>query len=216
VFNDRVLGRGQVTPEKGVSRPLKDFFYSLVRPHHYPSLMPQIGTVESYETPLGFHRFSCDFGEWAERAHNEPSDHYSPVPYYLYCRSIELALKAFLLARGLSKQDIASSRLGHSLMSLLTKAREHGLDSLVSVKPTWEQELARADDQYTKKDFEYFTVRFHLTHKPSPDILRELSRELRVSIRQACLDAADGPPPPHVATANAAFEAKRRRRKSAA
>ena len=34
IFNDRVLGRGQVTFEKDVSRPCRDFFYSLVRFQH--------------------------------------------------------------------------------------------------------------------------------------------------------------------------------------
>jgi hypothetical protein len=172
--------------------------------------------VESYETPLGFHRFACDFGSWGERAHDEASDHYSPVPYYLYCRSIELVLKAYLLARGLSKQEIASRRLGHGLMPLLAGARDHGLDALVQIESTWQRELARADDQYTKKDFEYFTVRFHVSDKPSLEALRQLSRALREATRQTCLDAADGPPAENVATANATFEAKRRRRNGAA
>jgi hypothetical protein len=176
--------------------------------------MPQVGTVESYETPLGFHRFACDFGAWAERSHDEASEHYSPVPYYLYCRSIELFLKAFLLAKGLSKQQVA--KLGHNLVALLVEARTQGLHSLVDVEPTWEKELARAGEQYTNKDFEYFTVRFHLDHKPALMTLRQLSRALQAGVKQVCVEAADGPPLPHVAAANAAFESKRRSRKGAA
>lgn len=178
--------------------------------------MPQVGMVESYETPLGFHRFADDFGEWAERSHDETPHHYSPVPYYLYCRSIELALKAFLLAKGLSKQQVASQRLGHSLASLLAQARTHGLHLLVCMEPTWEEEVARADKQYTNKDFEYFTVRFHLDRKPALTALRQFSHALRVGIRQVCVEAANGPPPANVASENAAFESKRRSRKGAA
>ena len=178
--------------------------------------MPTIGAIESYETPLGFHRFACEFGEWGRRAHEEHTDRFSPVPYYLYCRSIELALKAFLLAKGLSKPAIASSPLGHSLVSLHAKAQDLGLHSYVPIQPQWEQELRRADEQYTSKDFEYFTVRYHLTHKPALEDLHALSVALCAGVRSVCVEAADGPPSQEVAHANAAFEAKRRRRKSAA
>ena len=173
--------------------------------------MPQVGLVESYETPLGFYRFACEFRDWAERSHKETTDRYSPVPYYLYCRSIELALKAYLLAHGLSKREIAS----HSLLPLLAQARSLGLNSLINIEPTWETELARADDQYTKKDFEYFTVRFDVTHKPPLVTLRQLARALIGPIRQVCLDAAGKPPSEHVANENASFERKRRARKGA-
>lgn len=178
--------------------------------------MPQVGMVESYETPLGFHRFACDFGAWAERSHAEAADHYSPVPYYLYCRSIELSLKAFLLAKGHSKQQLASPKLGHSLVALLAAARASGLEQFARIESTWEQELACADDQYIKKDFEYFTVRFHLDHKPSLTVLRQLTHTLTSGVKQVCMEAANGPAPQHVAAANAAFEAKRRSPKRAA
>jgi hypothetical protein len=175
-----------------------------------------IQPVESYETPLGFHRFACDFGEWAERAHDHKTEFFSPVPYYLYCRSIELALKAFLLARGATKPEIASKKLGHNLLPLLAKAKELGLGSAIGVLPEWEHELEQADKLYADKAFEYFHVGTVLARRPSLDVLRQFSKALRAAVRQACLDAADGPPPPHVAEANAKFSRRRRRGKRAA
>ena len=178
--------------------------------------MASIGLVESYETRLGFHRFACDFAKWAERSHEEPEDPDSPVPYYLYCRSIELVLKAYLLSQGVSKPVIASARLGHSLTKLFSSALDLGLEGLVVVGPKWKTELALADERYSSKDFEYFTVRFHFDERPGLDSLRAISAALRAAIKKPCLDAASGPPSPEVAAKNAEFERKRRRKKSVA
>jgi hypothetical protein len=46
---------------------------------------------------------------------------YSPVPYFLYCRSLELVLKAYLLARGVSKGNL--NKFGHDLLKLVEEAR---------------------------------------------------------------------------------------------
>jgi hypothetical protein len=54
------------------------------------------------------------------------------VPYFLLSHSIELILKAFLLANGHDVADLASRKKGFSrnLLGLLAAARPHGLDRL--------------------------------------------------------------------------------------
>jgi len=48
-------------------------------------------------SPFGFFHYGKEFFD-AAKGFKHPA-HYSPVPYFLYCRSIELVLKAFLLGR---------------------------------------------------------------------------------------------------------------------
>jgi hypothetical protein len=71
-------------------------------------------------SPLGFHRYASEFLRAAQGF--KINDGFSPVPYYLICRSMELALKAFLLAKGLPKKKLKERNLGHDLEKVLNKA----------------------------------------------------------------------------------------------
>lgn len=153
----------------------------------------KVEPVVVYVTPIGFHQYASDFAAWANRAHADKSPNFSPVPYYLYCRSIELVLKAFLLAKGITKKQLKTRSLGHNLTALLTKARQLGLEDIVVVKSQWETELSRANDYYSKKDFEYFNVAFGYYGLPSLAVLQEFSGQLLNSLKRVCLDAADAP-----------------------
>ncbi len=153
----------------------------------------KIQTVVAYVTPIGFHQYASDFATWAERAHAHGSKFFSPVPYYLYCRSLELVLKAFLLAKGVSKKQLKARSLGHDLTALLTKAKKLGLEEIVTIKPRWDAELSKANEYYSKKDFEYFNVGFAYYGLPSLSVLQEFSDQLLQSLKRLCLDAADAP-----------------------
>lgn len=154
----------------------------------------KVNTVVVYETPIGFHNYASDFADWANRARIEKSKYFSPVPYYLYCRSIELVLKSFLLAKGMTKKQLKARKLGHDLIALLAKAREMGLEDIVVIGSDEEVELSKANEYYCKKDFEYFNVGFGYYSLPSLSILNELSERLLMSLKQICIDAADSPP----------------------
>lgn len=49
------------------------------------------------------------------------------VPYYLYTHCLELALKAFLRANGVSKKELASRKYGHDLVKLLDGCVSRGM-----------------------------------------------------------------------------------------
>ena len=154
----------------------------------------KVNTVVVYETPIGFHNYASDFAVWANRSRGEKTQFFSPVPYYLYCRSIELVIKAFLLAKGITKKQLKARKLGHDLTALLTEARKMGLEDIVVIDPEWEAELSKANDYYFKKDFEYFNVAFGYYSLPSLVVLNELSEVLLKSLKRVCIDAADSPP----------------------
>ncbi len=129
-------------------------------------------------SPLGFHRYASEFLRAANSF--KCGDSFSPVPYYLRCRVIELALKAFLLAKGFPKNDL-KEKLGHNLENALNSATELGLQSEVAIKSEEAEEIKKANVYYADKGFEYFQVTKAVTGYPElPDlkILADVSSRL--------------------------------------
>ena len=58
--------------------------------------------------PSMFHALAREF-VWAAESY-EMTDSFSPVHYFLYCRSVELSLKAFLLAKGVDISRLKSRK----------------------------------------------------------------------------------------------------------
>ena len=147
-----------------------------------------------YISPLGFHRYASEFLRAAQGF--KINDGFSPVPYYLICRSMELALKAFLLAKGFPKKKLKERNLGHDLKKVLNKAIPMGLDKIVSITPQHKEELRKANNYYASKGFEYFEVTKAATGYPNlPDlrVLSDFASLLVTKLKPLCLQATDGP-----------------------
>ncbi len=140
--------------------------------------------------PLGFHRYASEFLRAADSF--KCGDGFSPVPYYLRCRVIELALKAFLLAKRFSKNDL-KHKLRHNLENALNSATKHRLQSEVAIKPEEAEEIKKANVYYEDKGFEYFQVRKWAKGYPElPDlkILEDVSSRLVSGLKDVCMKAA--------------------------
>jgi hypothetical protein len=74
--------------------------------------------------------------------------------YYLVGHAIELALKAFLLGRGMSVSKLRSKTYGHS-SALLLKARRRRLGLVLKLKPSEVAAIRTLDECYSAKEFEY-------------------------------------------------------------
>lgn len=84
---------------------------------------------------------------------------FTPVPYYLFCRALELVLKAFLLTKGESL-DALKKRYGHDLVALWSRAKECGLLDVIDLRTSeFEADLVNANHYYKGKAFEYFDFR---------------------------------------------------------
>jgi hypothetical protein len=145
-------------------------------------------------SPLGFHRYASEFLKAAQGF--KINDGFSPVPYYLTCRSMELSLKAFLLAKGFPKKRLKEKNLGHDLEKILEKAISMGLDTFVSLLPQHKEELKKANKYYASKGFEYFEVIKAMTgYRNLPDIsvLTDVAALLVSKLEPVCLQATDGP-----------------------
>ncbi len=141
-------------------------------------------------SPLGFHGYASEFLRAANSF--KCGDNFSPVPYYLRCRVIELALKAFLLAKGFPKNDL-KKKLRHNLKKALNSATKYGLQSKVAIKPKEKEEIKKANVYYADKGFEYFQVTKAVRGYPKlPDlkILEDVSSRLVSGLKDVCMNAA--------------------------
>lgn len=143
-------------------------------------------------SPLGFHFYAAEFLKSANCV-SQISDGYSPVPYYLLSRSIELTLKAFLLAKGFPKQKLRKiGKNGHDLERTLKKAVLYGLHDIVVLSPSQIAELKKANTYYETKGFEYFyVINAARGYKNLPDltVLSEIASLLVSKLESVCLNA---------------------------
>jgi hypothetical protein len=159
-----------------------------------PAVLPPL-------TGLPFYVYAERFLEAAEAlppAQGFAAQGFSPVPYYLYCHSIELALKAFLSVQGVPEAEIRSKKLGHNLVRVAERAEALSLARVYTLSgPQWET-IRTADPYYGRKGFEYLDPRKALLgYKGLPDLesLRALARDLVRSMKRPSQLALHAPPP---------------------
>lgn len=160
-----------------------------------------VGTAHLFISPVGFLLYASQFLD-AARA-TERQKYFSPVPYYLYCRSIELSLKAFLLSKGVQRDNLKHRSLGHDLEKIWARACAFGIRDIVHVSLDQEACLKQANRYYRTKGFEYFEVSLAVRgYKglPALDVLDSLSDLLMIELRPCCADVLDNPPQPPIAT----------------
>ena len=129
--------------------------------------------IEVNLSPDAFHRWATHYYKCKQDF--KPPHPFSPVPYFLLCRAIELEIKARHLAA--KKQSQVKTEYGHNIM----RAYEH-LDREHKILSDNELEvLKRANEIYSAKGFEYFMPMDALTgYSRYPDLqsLDEIVRKL--------------------------------------
>ena len=142
-------------------------------------------------SPFGFFNYGKEFFDAVKGF--KQSTYYSPVPYFLYCRSIELVLKAFLLGKRVPKKDLPKKKLyGHDLEKILKKAKELDIGKFIKITPEQEKEILKANRYYASKGFEYFEVIKAVKAYPElPDLLllEKVTSELVTKLESFCLNA---------------------------
>jgi hypothetical protein len=103
--------------------------------------------------PILFHSLAKEYLRAAKGF--EVINDFSPVHYFLYCMSIELSLKAFLLGKdfpvSMLKKGKDKKGLGHDLKEALNQAESRGLDDIVDVGSEYKEKVIRANYYYVKK-----------------------------------------------------------------
>ena len=147
------------------------------------NIVIKVGPIIFNMTPFGFHKYASDYLDTADKWTSESK--YSPVPYFLYCRAIELGLKAYLLSKG-KKLGWVKDSLGHDLDKGLKNSRLNSLDDILDTSDIEEKEIEIANKYYKTKGFEYFFVSNHITGLkglPKLDILKNYAHRLLKNIK---------------------------------
>lgn len=132
-------------------------------------------------SPLGFHILA---GQYLLAAKDFKTIDNSPVHYFLYCKSIELSLKAFLLAKGVPVGMLKGRKktgIGHDLEAALREAESRGLGDFVEIARESREELRKANDFYVVKGLEYADdeeVMLGRGYFPDPKVLSKFARVL--------------------------------------
>lgn len=108
--------------------------------------------------------------------------------YYLLGHSIELALKAFLLARNVPHEELRSMKLmGHDLEKALARAEGVGLQEFVEFSLEERASIELLNKTYQPKEHEYIVTGY--TAWPQTAVLLAILEKLLPSIKSECLEA---------------------------
>ncbi|MBS9405656.1 hypothetical protein KG088_18890 [Halomonas sp. TRM85114] len=126
-------------------------------------VVAQVGTATVHMKPVGFALYADEFLlaglSIPDQSRARGNTTFTPVPYYLFCRALELALKAFLLTKGESL-DSLKKKYRHDLVKLWRKAQLYGILEAIDFRsPGFENHIVSANKYYKGKTFEYFDFR---------------------------------------------------------
>ena len=121
------------------------------------------GGINANLAPEAFHRWATHY--YKCRRDFQCPDRFSPVPYFLLCRAIELEIKARHL-KGMTQAEV-KRKFGHDL-----EGAYYALDPAEKALTRSEEHTLRvASDIYNAKDFEYFDPQDALTgYSRFPDL----------------------------------------------
>lgn len=125
------------------------------------SVVIKVPPVTLKISPFGFQKYANQFLEAAKKCLG--GKEYNPVPYYLYCRCIELGLKACLLEDGFTIEFL-KDKLCHDLNKAMNKIKKSKFKAMINLTTAEKDELSKANHYYKEKGFEYFKP-FHAITK---------------------------------------------------
>jgi len=85
-----------------------------------------------------------------------PTPQTSVPALFLLAHALELHLKAFLMAKGISESRLRSRDIGHNLVACFRESREQGLLRILSLTKKEVCQIIRINRYYRGKQLEYF------------------------------------------------------------
>jgi hypothetical protein len=136
------------------------------------------------QSPINFLKYSRDFLIAAEIVHNKSNE--TPLPlltYFLYGRSIELSLKAYLLTCGYTIDVLKKKVFGHNLKALFNEAINKNICEIIEIDRLEEGVLEALNFSYKDKQYEYHPDRPNSEtgcyyHVPYIEVVEQLARKL--------------------------------------
>ncbi len=139
-------------------------------------------------TSAGLWRFSKEYLHAGSLVAKASGERFSHPAHFLFGRSIELALKAFLVARGVPYSKLRNPPYGHNLQKLLLESRRRRLGNQCKLFKAQVQSIILLNEQYCSKQLEYIvTGSFSI---PSATSLLLTATSLVTSLERYCINAA--------------------------
>lgn len=127
-------------------------------------------------TPRGLLQHAVAFSAAADAVHLSKLG--DPLPkYFLWGRTVELALKSFLLAQGRTVPELKSKAFGHDLNALLRDAKARGVSELIGLNTIHAAIVQLLNLDYMTKRLEYRETRAQY-HLPDVTLTRQLVKRL--------------------------------------
>jgi hypothetical protein len=145
--------------------------------------MPQ---TDARTTALGLWTHTREFADAARHVFSVEKGTFLPG-YYLLAHSIELSLKAFLLAAGEPLSVLKRRDLGHDLKALLARAQKLDFESIVPLEPMEIGVISLLNFDYVAKRFEYRETGMY--HLPLPHLAQSVTDKLIRDLKRYCRDA---------------------------
>jgi len=139
-------------------------------------------------TPFGLWRFAEEYLSAAILVGADPAHEISAPRYYLLGHSTELALKAFLLARGVSLDEL-KTKIRHDLEKALEMAEKLGLLKLISVLPEEDYSVRLLNKTYKPKEHEYIVTGYR--QWPQPVLIVSFVKRVLNASRELCFKATE-------------------------
>jgi|GEM_PF-1080674 len=139
---------------------------------------------KSNQACIHFLNYSRDFLIAAEMVHNKSNEIPLPLPtYFLYGRSIELSLKAYLLTCGYTIDVLRKKEFGHNLKALFNEAINKNISEIIEIDNFEEGALEVLNFSYKDKQYEYHPDRPNsgtgcYYHLPHIEVVEQLARKL--------------------------------------
>lgn len=140
---------------------------------------------EQYETPEGFLKHAREFLAVAKLVPNQTEEVSLPL-YFLLGRSIELSLKAYLLACGMAQKELMSRKFGHNIEALMNEALKRGLENEVSIESIERGAMQLLNYDYLSKRLEY-RITGGTYHLPFIDVTEQVAQKLASGLDGFCL-----------------------------
>jgi hypothetical protein len=104
--------------------------------------------------PRGFHTHGKQFFAATEAVFSSAEPPILPLAF-LWGRSVELLLKSYLLAQGMTPDQLRSRKFGHNLVALHTEAQARGIDNLIGTDLINSRLVRLLNLDYVSKRLEY-------------------------------------------------------------
>jgi hypothetical protein len=150
--------------------------------------MDDQGSVREDPTPFGMLDYAENYRRAAEKLAGDDNaiEHEMMMPaHHLMAHSIELSLKAFLLASEVPYSELMRWELGHHLDKLLARADALGLEQAVPIDEIDRSVLATLAAMHSKHEFRY--IQTGSKTLPYWTFIEQLATKLTQNLHDRCL-----------------------------